>query len=104
MTPRTSRPLARANSASRPASAGSQPQRGQPDVDVDDATADAGEGGDVDVASLSTATVTDTWSPRADNASSRRGSSTSLATSRSAPSPAAAMPTASRGVAHVNAS
>ncbi len=98
MTPRTVRPSARARSASGPASAGSQPQRGRPTLTSISTSRTPPAAAAARVASESTATVTRAV-PAATSAPRRVQSSTSLASSRSSPRPAAAMPSISRTVA-----
>ena len=100
ITPRTVRPCARARSARRPASAGSQPQRGIPTSTSTSTSAHAAPGrGD-----HRRLRVDRDRDPRPGPATgpSRLASSTSLARRRSSPSPAAAMPSTSRAVAQQN--
>src|SRR5215471_3034513 len=101
MTPRTPRPAARTRSARRPASAGSQPHRGRPTLTSITTSRTPPATAASTVASESTAAVTRAV-PASTTAPRRRQSSTSLASSRSSPSPAAAMPSTSRIVAQVN--
>ncbi|CAB5032509.1 unannotated protein [freshwater metagenome] len=102
ITPRTLRPALRASSASRPASAGEQPARGSPTFMSTKHSRKPAAAAAKIVAGESTAMVTRASS--AAKASSRNGSITSLAKSKSAPSPARAMPIISLGVAQVKAS
>ena len=101
ITPRTTSPAARARSASRPASSGVHPQRGSPTFTSMSTSATPPRAAASIVASESTATVT--RAPRLANAPSRLASTTSLASSKSSPRPASAMPSISRMVAQVNA-
>src|SRR5580704_12403034 len=101
ITPRTTSPAARARSASRPASSGAHPQRGSPTFTSMRTSATPPWTATSIVASESTANVT--RAPRLANAPSRLASATSLANSKSSPSPASAMPSISRMVAQVQA-
>src|SRR5918993_1827292 len=104
MTPRTAIPDDRARSATRPASAGSQPQRGRPTFTSTSTSGTPAAAAAATVSGDSTATVTRAAPLRAKSPSrpSRTGSRTSLASSRSWPRPAAAMPSTSRVVAQQN--
>src|SRR4051794_16972855 len=99
MTPRTDRPCRRARSASAPACSGGQPHRGRPTFTSTTTSPTPPRTAASTVSGESTATVT--RAPPSTTGRSRRRSSTSLASSRSSPRPAAAMPSTSRTVAQV---
>ena len=98
ITPRTAIPARRARSASAAASAWSQPHLGRPTSTSMSTSLMPPEAAASTVSGESTATVTRAV-PVPTRAPSRRVSSTSLASSRSSPNPAAAMPSISRTVA-----
>src|SRR6266704_339416 len=102
ITPRTSSPAFLARSATFPAAAGSQPQRGRPTLTSITTSRTPPAAAASTVCGESTARVT--RAPPAISAPSRRASRTSLASRRSWPSPAADMPSHSRIVAQVNPS
>src|ERR1700736_2134424 len=96
ITPRTVRPLDRAISASAPAFSGAQPHLGSPTLTSIRTSLTPPLTAASMVCFESTATVT-----RASIRPSREASTTSLASSKSSPRPASAMPSTSRMVAHV---
>ena len=100
MTPRTPRPAARARSARRPASSGAHTAAGEPDVDVDEHLGDAGPRRGRDRL-LGVDGQRDTRTRARASAPSRLASATSLASNRSSPRPARAMPSISATVAQV---
>src|ERR1022692_2567785 len=99
MTPRTTRPRLRASSPSSPAVSGAQPHRRRPTITSMTTSRTPPTMAASMVAAESTATVT--RAPSRTSAPRRLASTTSFASSRSWPRPAAAMPSHSRIVAQV---